>query len=87
MTCAPSEDSDQPGHASLRCPHEALCPCLSIERTTNAQADLSLRWAHMSSCWFCRAVAHLVNSVFSRTNLYCSFALTEIFHFRCIKYV
>ena len=23
-------------------------------------ADLSLRWAHMSLCWFCRVVAHFV---------------------------
>ena len=25
----------------------------------DAQADLSLRWAHMSFCWFCRAAAQL----------------------------
>ena len=24
----------------------------------DAQADLSLRWAHRSFCWFCHAVAH-----------------------------
>ena len=24
----------------------------------DAQADLSLRWAHKSFCWFCHAVAH-----------------------------
>ena len=24
----------------------------------DAQADLSLRWAHRSFCWFCRAAAH-----------------------------
>ena len=39
MTCAPSEDSDQPGHStqsdqSLRCPHEeALGPSLPITHT------------------------------------------------------
>ena len=38
MACAPSEDSDQPGHLpsliSLRCPHEeSLGPKLSNERT------------------------------------------------------
>ena len=38
MTCAPSEDSDQPGHPpsmiSLHCPHEeTLGPWLPIERT------------------------------------------------------
>ena len=25
----------------------------------DAQADLSLRWAHIPLCWFCREVAHL----------------------------
>ena len=40
MACAPSEDSDQPGHQA------------------DAQADLSLRWAHMPLCWFCHEVAH-----------------------------
>ena len=24
-----------------------------------AQADLSLRWAHRSFCWFCHAAAHI----------------------------
>ena len=37
MACAPSEDSDQPGHPpdqSFRCPHEeSLGPYLPIERT------------------------------------------------------
>ena len=41
MTCAPSEDSDQPGHLpsliSLHCPYEeAWSPCLSLERTAKA---------------------------------------------------
>ena len=26
----------------------------------DAQADLSLRWAHMPFCWFCHEAAHLV---------------------------
>ena len=26
-----------------------------------AQADLSLRWAHMSFCWFCHEAAHFIN--------------------------
>ena len=50
MTCAPSENSDQPRHPpsliSLRCLHEeALGPQLPIECT--------------SFCWFCRAKAHV----------------------------
>ena len=26
----------------------------------DAKADLSLRWAHISFCWFCHVVAHLI---------------------------
>ena len=29
---------------------------------TDAQADLSLRWAHMSFCWFCRAAAQILKT-------------------------
>ena len=32
-----------------------------------AQADLSLRWAHMPFCWFCHEAAHIV-TVRSRQN-------------------
>ena len=55
ITCATSEDSDQPGHLSslisLHCPSEGLGPWLHIQHTANllsgAQADLSLRWVHI----------------------------------------
>ena len=34
MACAPSEDSYQPGHLSLRCPHEErFGPSLPNDRT------------------------------------------------------
>ena len=26
-----------------------------------AQADLSLRWAHMPFCWFCHEAAHIIH--------------------------
>ena len=29
---------------------------------TDAQADLSLGWAHMPFCWFCHEAAHLSSS-------------------------
>ena len=29
----------------------------------DSQTDLSLRWAHMPFCWFCRALAHCVIAV------------------------
>ena len=52
MICAPSEDSDQPGH--LHAYSEDWLDC------SDGQADLSLRWAHMPFCWFCHAAAHLL---------------------------
>ena len=69
--CAPSEDSDQPGHPpslirvfAVRTKKALVLNYpLSIQRRLwsdwmAAQADLSLRWAHRSFCWFCRATAH-----------------------------
>ena len=61
MTCAPSEDSDQPGHppslirvfaVRMKKPWVLIDP-LSVQRRlwsdwADAQADLSLRWAHGS---------------------------------------
>ena len=108
--CAPSEDSDQPGHPpslirvfavrmkkawvlrqssykaepvhdknnKMICApslirvfavrmkkHWDLSYPLSVQRSlwsvrADAQADLKLRWAHMSFCWFCRAAAQIV---------------------------
>ena len=72
MVCAPSEDSDQPGH-----PHSlirvfavrlktawVLSYPLSAQRRlwsdwAYALADLSLRWAHMPFCWVCHDAAHM----------------------------
>ena len=31
----------------------------------NAQPDLSLRWAHRSFCWFCRATVHFIQCITS----------------------
>ena len=31
-------------------------------RTADAQADLNLRWAHKSFCWFCHAVAKIIQN-------------------------
>ena len=41
-----------------------LCSPLSAQRRlwsdwADAQADLSLRWAHMSVCWFCHELAYI----------------------------
>ena len=32
------------------------------DQTADAQADLSLRWAHISFCWFCHEAAQLDSS-------------------------
>ena len=73
MACPPSEDSDQPGHPpnlirvfAVRMKKKwVLGYPLSAQRRlwsdwADAQADLNVRWAHMSFCWFCRAAAHIV---------------------------
>ena len=69
--CAPSKDSSQPGHppslirvfaVRMKKPWILSYP-LSAQRRlwsdwADAQADLSLRWVHMSVCWFCHKAAH-----------------------------
>ena len=65
MTCSPSE-----AHINLdirpvwsKC---SLCAATHWAHSkdwsewANAQADMSLRWAHRSFCWFCRAAVHLL---------------------------
>ena len=71
MACAPSEDSDQPVHppslisvfADRMTKAWFLSYPLSAQRRlwsdwADAQADLSLRWAYRSLCWFCHEAAH-----------------------------
>ena len=70
--CAPSEDSDQPGHPPSLIRVFAVCMkkpwVIGYLQSAkwrlgsdyvDAQADPSLRWAHRSFCWFCCVVAHL----------------------------
>ena len=72
--CALSEDLDQPGHLpslirvfALWAQSVAKDPIfLHADRQrrlwsdwADAQADLSLRWAHMPFCWFCHAAAYM----------------------------
>ena len=74
MTCAPSEDSDQPGHLpslirvfAVRMKKAWVLTCsyhLRGQRRlwsdwADAQADLSLRWAQ-SFCWFCHEAAQIL---------------------------
>ena len=70
MTFVPSEDSDQPGHPPSLIRVSAVRSMGSWGPNfasggqrwlwsdwADVQADLSLRWAHRSFCWFCHAVA------------------------------
>ena len=71
--CAPSEDSDQPGHSpslirvfAVRMKKAwVLSYPMSTQRRlwsgwADVQADLSLRWAHMPFCWFCHEAAQII---------------------------
>ena len=82
MACAPSADSDQPGHPpslirvfAVRMKNAwVLSYTLSVKRRlwsdwADAQPDLSLRWAHMPLCWFCHEAAQI------------SFPLQQVFKF------
>ena len=76
-----SEDSDQHGHLpglirvfAVRI-RETVGPKLPTECKRkllsdweDAQAHLSLCWAHMPFCWFCRVAAHFKNTVLILTN-------------------
>ena len=51
----------------------------------DAQADLSLRWAHISFCWFCHEAAHLVSRAGCGIRLYrfLIIAFSSIYIARC----
>ena len=72
MACAPSEDSDQPGHPpslirvfavhSMDSWGPNVSSCGQRRRWSDwadTQADLSLLWVHRSFCWFCRVAAEI----------------------------
>ena len=71
MACVPSEDSDQPGRPP------SLIRVFSV-RMADAQADLSLRWAHMSFCYFRHEVAHFKTSIFFLFLYILPYALADI---------
>ena len=65
----------------------------------DAQADLSLRWAHMPYCWFCRDAAHITNCLhtiynYLHNNIFCPgqnmqqtfLKFVEIYFCLCQKY-
>ena len=59
--------------ASFCCPFAPLSALRHLwSDWTDAQADLSLSWAHVSFYWFCHAVAHLVIAFFFFSIRFCS---------------
>ena len=96
MACAPSEDSDQPGHPpslirvfAVRMKKAwVISYSSSAQRRlwsdwADAQADLSLRWAHMPFCWFCHVAAQVYLSSVGQLMKLCTpnlnFVLVEIY--------
>ena len=71
MTCSPSEDSDQPVHSPSLTRVFACAQWVANDPSflhadsedwsdwADAQADLSLRWAHMPFSWFCHEAAQM----------------------------
>ena len=64
--------------------HWDLSYPLSVQRSlwsvrADAQADLKLRWAHMSFCWFCRAAAQIVYCKYLVRIWSCTFWIISIF--------
>ena len=93
IICAPSEDSDQPGHSPslIRVcavplkQHWVLSYPLSAHRRlwsdwADAQTDLSLRWAQRSFCWFCHKVDQNASS--SSLNMQHIYISSHFFTFR-----
>ena len=80
MICAPSEDSDQPGHPVFAVRLKSTWSSAQWRLWSDwidAQADLSLRWAHMSFCWFCRAAAQILLLLNGDVLLYFNFTYKQ----------
>ena len=73
MTCAPSEDSNQPAHLpslirvftvhsmGSQGPKNSSCGQRRLwSDWADAQTDLHCLWQHRSFCWFCRAAAQIL---------------------------
>ena len=98
-----SKDSEQPGHplslirvfAVRETKSWILRYPLSAQRRlwsdwADAQADMSLQWAHMPFCWFCHDAAQMPNSLLpwisqSQTNLSHNTAKPTKWHVRLAK--
>ena len=101
MTCAPSKDSDQPGHppslirvfaVHIKKAWVFSYPLNAQRRLwsdwADAQADLSLLWAHMPLCWFRHEAAFTLwvsKAAFPRAKFLChiSHALQSLLTYFC----
>ena len=67
IACAPSKDSDQPGHPPSLIRVFAVrmkkAWVLSYPLSASEEYDPSLRWGHKSVCWFCHVVAHVLKDL------------------------
>ena len=83
MACAPSKDSVRPvwsdSSLSLWRKLRSLATDWAHSEDwsdwTDAQDDLSLRWAHRSFCWFCQEAAH----IFPHSPEVCIYIFTDSF--------
>ena len=76
MTCAPSEDSDLPGHPPslikvFSCAQWVAKDPMFLHADSedwsdwaDAQADMSFRWVHRLFCCFCHPAAYLASRHF-----------------------
>ena len=71
MACVSKEDSDQAGHPPSLIRVFAVRTYLGTywahsedwSDWADSHADLSLRWAHRSFCWFCHWTAHFMSVI------------------------
>ena len=90
--CEPSKDPDQPGHLPSLIRVFAvhmkkawvLIYLLSAQGRlcsdwADAQADLSLHWAHMPFCWFCHEVVHMPHPNDTQVNVHTYLCTTGVY--------
>ena len=96
--CAPSEDSDQPGHlprlirvfaVRMKKPWILSYPVSAPQRLwsdwANAQADLSLRWAHTQFVGFVMSRLNYFQIWFVQEFLPLLFVIgSQLFYFKCL---
>ena len=57
-------ESERASDAAMRLTEKCIEQQIGMCAQADAQADLSLRWAHMPFCWFCHEAALLLKASF-----------------------